>query len=140
MFSGSSLSFLALPEGVLQIGERAFKDCQKLDDLILPASLVTIGKEAFSGCCKLQAVVLPQGLTVLGAAAFANCGALTEITIPNIDPAGVFAGCPIATVYFYGTTEESQTYICPAFPYSSNVEIYCRDGIPIRKVHSISVF
>ena len=70
------------------IGERAFKDCQKLSNPIsIPKRVDTIGDEAFSGCYNLQGVVFSDPdesyLWVIGAKAFYNCKKLTSLLLPD---------------------------------------------------------
>jgi len=159
MFSNTGITSIKIPEGVIEIGENAFSNCKSLTEISFPSTLERIHNSAFSGCANiselnlpdnlkhignnafdglvlLQTLVLPQHLESIGESAFANCKNLSEISVPNLDIEGVFQKCNISTVFFYGTKDEAQTYICKVFPYSSNVQIYCTDGIPIRLVYS----
>ncbi|MBO4877701.1 MAG: leucine-rich repeat protein [Ruminococcus sp.] len=44
---GSNIEYIGMPEGVEEIGENAFKDCQYLSDICLPKSLEKIADNAF---------------------------------------------------------------------------------------------
>ena len=82
-FSGRNITGIQLPDTLIEIGEKAFADCEKLTAIELPEELQTIKWYAFGGCTNLEKVTLPEGLTTLGSAAFAHCTSLTEMTIPN---------------------------------------------------------
>ena len=53
-----------IPEGVLEIGNRAFADCTSLKSVTFPSTLTSIGVYAF-GNTGLQEVVLPENLKIL---------------------------------------------------------------------------
>lgn len=104
---------------VTAIGEKAFKDCDKLTGLIIPGSVTSIGASAFAGCTNLGAkimqstegtsgplkapirpdqttFVIPEGVTSIGAFAFKDCSSLTSISIPETVTSigdGAFSGC-----------------------------------------------
>lgn len=71
-----------IPDGIVEIGEGAFMNCEKLNRVSLPKSIQTIGKKAFYGCSKLSYVDWP-GYVKVEEAAFANCPKLK--TIINIE-------------------------------------------------------
>ena len=123
-----TLKNVQFPSTLQRIEKSAFSGCSAISMLTLPANLKFIGENAFDGLVLLREITLPSTLEEIGASAFANCTRLTEITVPNIKLNGVFKGCNIATIYFDGTKEEAQTYICKAFPYGSYVLIHCSDG------------
>lgn len=51
------LKNLILPNGIEEIGERAFYGCSALEAVVIPESMQKIGKEAFFMCPNLQTVV-----------------------------------------------------------------------------------
>jgi hypothetical protein len=63
-FSGcSNLSEVILSKNLLEIGERAFKDCSGLTNIsTIPNGVTYIGNEAFSGCASLNNIILPDNL------------------------------------------------------------------------------
>ncbi len=69
---------LTLPDGVVEIGERAACDSESLTEVHLPKSLTTIGEGAFRGCGKLTAIAIPQNVTFVGSYAFLGCDSLTD--------------------------------------------------------------
>ena len=86
---------LVIPDGVTGIGEDAFGDCSKLENIRIPKSVTSIGTFAFIGCSKLETICIPKSVTSIGMAAFASSG-LKSVVIPgsveNID-AYTFEGC-----------------------------------------------
>lgn len=89
-----------IPEGFTEIGANAFEGQSVIKKLVLPTTMQKIGDYAFRQCRRLEEVVI-QGtaLTSIGQYAFANCYSLnkininaatnTNLTIGNY----VFAGC-----------------------------------------------
>ncbi len=65
VFEGSNIFSVRLPEGLMQIGSRAFKNCKNLSELNLPGSLMLLGDEVFAGCEILE-VELPKKLRRIG--------------------------------------------------------------------------
>lgn len=75
------LEHVNLPEGVCNIGERAFAE-STLSRFESPGSLRSIRREAFAGCQSLREVNLAEGLREIESRAFAECTACTGIRIP----------------------------------------------------------
>ncbi|MDR2919833.1 MAG: leucine-rich repeat domain-containing protein [Tannerella sp.] len=75
-------SLVVVPEGVVAIGEGAFKGCASIEEIVLPASVMEVGKEAFKGCRKLKKINLPAGITSIGDYAFHRCHSLVNIKLP----------------------------------------------------------
>lgn len=47
---------LIIPEGVITIGESAFKDCSRLTSISIPASVKSIGASAFENCSSVNSI------------------------------------------------------------------------------------
>ena len=60
-FQGSTAECFVLPDGCVEIGERAFADCAKLRQVKIPASVTTIADNAFEGCGAGLVIVAPKG-------------------------------------------------------------------------------
>ena len=75
------LEHVDLPEGVCEIGERAFAE-SALRSFESPQSLQTICREAFADCQLLEEVRLADGLREIGGRAFAGCSACSNVDIP----------------------------------------------------------
>lgn len=85
-----------IPDGVTNIGERAFAKCINLKKVVIPNTVTTIGASAFSGCENLEEIVLSENLKKLNYRTFADCRRLKKIIIPDgIEELdwGVFSGC-----------------------------------------------
>ena len=101
-----SITSIEFPDGITEIGVRAFSDCTNLLYANIPDSVTAIGVNAFYGCTNLQEVILPSGLRIINAytfyknynlkrinipgsivrietGAFFQCNSLTNITLPN---------------------------------------------------------
>ncbi|MBQ7000685.1 MAG: leucine-rich repeat protein, partial [Oscillospiraceae bacterium] len=120
---------VVIEEGVTSIGDYAFYECWKLEEVSLPQSLEAIYKDAFYFCKSLKSVTIPDAVVLIssnafylcesmttldlgksvahiGESAFDCCRALTEVTIPasvsTID-AYAFRSCEgLETVTFEG--------------------------------------
>ena len=76
----SSLTTITLPEGLLEVGVRAFSSCG-LTSVSFNESLQSIGKEAFEGC-PLLSISLPNSLQSIGDGAFYGCSSLASVALP----------------------------------------------------------
>ena len=81
----SSVTDVAIPEGVTSIGARAFQECTNLKNVTFPSSIKTIEKWAFRGCVALESVDLSHlnNLEQIGNLAFDNCAALKTVKLPQ---------------------------------------------------------
>ncbi|MBQ4284344.1 MAG: leucine-rich repeat domain-containing protein [Lachnospira sp.] len=64
-----------LPEGVVEIGNNAFENCERLEEVICPKSLKKIGEEAFADCINLKKVTYGEAVEV-ASNAFRGCDGL----------------------------------------------------------------
>ena len=69
-------------EGVTQIGDSAFDNCENLSQLELPDSLKIIGDTAF-GATDIQTLELPAQLSKIGESAFNGVTSLCEVSFPE---------------------------------------------------------
>lgn len=106
VFNGNtSIESVTIPEGVISVASRCFRDASNLKTVSLPSTLQTIGTNAFTGtaietitipkgvikiesgvfwkCSKLKTVTLPSTLEEIGSSAFFQCGSLATITLPS---------------------------------------------------------
>ncbi len=94
--NGKEITDLIIPNGVTNIGERAFWRCTGLTSVVIPSSVTSIGETAFAACTGLTSIIIPEGVTSIGSSAFTGCSSLTSITIPeSVTSIGVpaFSGC-----------------------------------------------
>lgn len=57
-FMQDNFTEISLPEGLLEIGQRAFSDCRNLAEITIPESVRTLGSQSFSLCDSLERVVI----------------------------------------------------------------------------------
>ncbi len=81
--NNSKIKAVYMEEGVLDIGENAFQQCENLQTVMLPESLTSIGAYAFASCVRLQTVSILNNVTSIGNCAFRYCLNLEHITIPD---------------------------------------------------------
>ena len=78
--------YVVIPEGVTEIGERAFQDCRSLMSVEIPEGVTVIGNWAFSLCSSLTSVNIPESVKELGKGVFEGCTALKEWPISSEHP------------------------------------------------------
>lgn len=71
---------VVVPEGIVEIGAEAFKDCLTTESVILPDTLEAIGSMAFfaSG---VKSVKIPNGVETIGRMAFCCCRSLLTVAL-----------------------------------------------------------
>lgn len=72
---------VVIPEGVVEIGEKAFYG-SSVEEAVLPSTLRVIGERAFNCCENLSRINLPDGLEEIGALALAWTS-IEEVSIPD---------------------------------------------------------
>jgi hypothetical protein len=72
-----------IPNSVTSIGERAFYDCELLEEIIIPNSVKYIGWAAFDDCRSLKEIIIPNSIIDIGNYVFCYCVSLKSITIPD---------------------------------------------------------
>ena len=77
-FSYSSLTSVAIPDSITEIGVQAFYCCSSLTSVTIPDSLTEIGAQAFYYCSRLTSATIPDSVTTIGYGAFAECSNLRE--------------------------------------------------------------
>ncbi|MGN1194942.1 MAG: leucine-rich repeat domain-containing protein, partial [Acutalibacteraceae bacterium] len=93
-FAYTSVKSVEIPDGVTEISDFAFGNCNNLESINFSNNLKTIGNSAFALCRKLEKVSFPDSLEKIGDKAFCECG-FTKVTIPkNVKTIGVLPfGC-----------------------------------------------
>lgn len=76
-FNGSGIENIALPEGLLSIGD-SFQNCDSLTSITIPSSLVEMGS-AFRNCNNLETITFLGGGIYFSTNCFVDCKKLTEI-------------------------------------------------------------
>ena len=86
----------SMPESLKDFGAYVFYGCSSLKEIDMPASLSSMGAYAFYGCSLLTDVVIPTGIASIGNYAFEGCISLSEMYIPDgVKTVGTYAfsGC-----------------------------------------------
>lgn len=95
LFSGSGLQSIALPQGLVTVGEDTFYDCDALTDVTIPDSVRYMEDYCFRDCNSLTTLELSPNTKKLGWGMFQDSG-LQTITIPascTYTEDYVFSGC-----------------------------------------------
>lgn len=74
---------VVIPEGVTEIGNKAFHSCFYLESIEIPNGVTTIGNEAFTLCNSLRFIHIPNSVTSIGDGAFSWCESLQSVKIPD---------------------------------------------------------
>ncbi len=64
---------IAVPSGIRVIGEGAFKNCDKLEDIDFGTEVEILNKEAFRGCKSLKEIRLAKNIRKVDESAFRDC-------------------------------------------------------------------
>lgn len=70
---------VVLTGGITKIGEAAFYDCDRLEEIDFGGSLVEIGEQAFYGCDDLTVIHLPATFRKFGKECFRACNSLQRV-------------------------------------------------------------
>ena len=82
-YKGKLPSYLVVPDGVKEIGLRAFSGCLGIETIAIPDSVKWIERFAFEECVNLYSVSLPANGIQLHADAFEKCLSLKKLDIPQ---------------------------------------------------------
>jgi len=109
-FSCSGLKSIRIPESVTSIGNSAFWLCSDLTSINIPEKVTSLEDSVLYGCSSLSSIIIPANVTIIKDRAFMNCSSLTSITLyPTNPPALIwgtyspFQGCPYALTIYVPT-------------------------------------
>ena len=91
-----------VPDGVTEIGERAFWRIPCLEDVTILEGVTVIGEQAFYECPALESVAIPDTVLEMKYGAFCKCTSLKSVVIPG----GSVGGCA-----FYGCSSLSSVTV-----------------------------
>ncbi len=83
VFYGADIENLTISQGVKYIGDYAFYDCNKINEITIPDSVTYLGAHSFSSCEGAESLTIGEGVTTIGAYAFAGCSGLTNVKISD---------------------------------------------------------
>ena len=72
-----------MPDSVRIIGDSAFANCEKLENVHFSNSLSIICDSAFAGCESIQKLTLPKSVFIIGKEAFSCCRGLKKLILPQ---------------------------------------------------------
>jgi hypothetical protein len=84
-----------IPETVLEIGDFAFYDCTKINNITIPSSVTKIGSSCFEFCNNIETIYF-NSINLTGQKVFSNLTRLKNIFLGdkvNSLPEGTFLGC-----------------------------------------------
>ena len=79
------LKNIAISNDIVKIGDSAFEGCKTLTRVIMDASVESIGKRAFAGCTGLENVYMGSYINSVGADAFKGCENIKKVNISNME-------------------------------------------------------
>ena len=109
----STSKHIEIPNGVIEIGEKAFVFCKLINTVEIPDSVKRIEDFAFSGCESLKYMSIPQGVISIGDYAFSGCVSLQDISINSTNihiGEDVFRGCS-SLKHIYVLQGEKEKYV-----------------------------
>lgn len=57
-FANSTVKTVIFEEGIIEIGDNAFRNCKNLEEIILPSTIKVIGTSAFEGCTNVKRIII----------------------------------------------------------------------------------
>lgn len=92
-FAGSDITSISLPEGLLEIGYEAFRQCYSLTTIVIPASVLHIAGKAFLFCFNLSSLSFKaQTKPIIGSYAFGK----TKVEVKGVST-GIPSNMPVPT-------------------------------------------
>ena len=84
-FEGTAIAGqLSFTNSITTIGDNAFKNCTKLEEVNLDFSGITrIGTDTFNNCFKMHDIYLPSTVESIGTSAFQSCSSFEFVHIPS---------------------------------------------------------
>lgn len=79
--AGLTDAVYSVPDGILEIGDRAFLGNTTLIEIRIPDSVTKIGIEAFRKCSALETIWIPDSVTELGDGSLSICENLTTVRL-----------------------------------------------------------
>ncbi len=87
-----SIENVTISDSTYEIGNYAFYACNNLEAIVIPNSVKTIGNNAFEGCAKLKCIDIPSSVSTIGGYAFKNCIGIQSLTLAEgVSEIGEFA-------------------------------------------------
>ncbi len=112
----SDMECFEIPNGITEIGYKAFYNCTELKSISMPDTVKTIDTLAFGYCKKLHTINLSNNLEKIGYRAFGNCESLIQMDLPDtlkVIESSAFADCTsLTSIVFPDNLEVIENGIC----------------------------
>ena len=95
-FGNKRLRSVRIPDTVMKISSFAFAECEALESVEMGENIKRIGEHAFEKCSNLKEMILPDSVRSVQDAAFQDCSGLSRVRLPGQLMSlsnRVFAGC-----------------------------------------------
>ena len=106
----TDITSFVVPDNILTIGNAAFYNCEKLEEIKLNKNLETIGSKVFAYCFNLKNIEIPDKVKRIDKGTFCGCSKLESISIGknlNYIEEQAFENCgKLKNIYFRGNFEE----------------------------------
>ena len=79
--NGEEIRDFVIPEGILSIGNYAFRGCSGLSSISIPNTVTSIGDDAFLQCTGLASICIPNSVQTIGSQCFWECSNMTSLII-----------------------------------------------------------
>lgn len=126
-FSKSDVTKVTLGANITQIQDRAFRDCDLLEEIVFNDKVFYISYYAFYGCDALESVTIPVNVTQIDYEAFKDCGALTQFNFEERNGASLDLGSYAidgTNIEVYYHPEEISTNVKNLMNYSDHIMYY----------------
>jgi hypothetical protein len=135
-YNCQSLESVSISSSVSSIDKSAFYQCKNLKEIELPDSLKTIEDLAFYNT-SIESIYIPDSVETIGSSAFSNCKSLNYISLPKSVKLSVGSSCSFnffasgAKVYYRGSLNDYLQLDWGMNAFSNNIdfEFYTNDCI-----------
>lgn len=130
----ADITSFVIPNHIITIGNAAFYDCEKLEEIKLNKNLETIGSNVFAYCFSLKNIEIPDKVKKIGKGTFRGCSKLESISIGknlNYIAEQAFKNCgKLKNIYFRGNFEEFDCRIVLSGNnyFLFNITLHCLNG------------
>lgn len=83
LLKGVKRGRLVLPQGMKQVNDRLFENCDQLEEVVVPGTVKKIGVRAFAKCSRLKRITLEEGVEELQSNVFTDCSQLASLRLPE---------------------------------------------------------
>lgn len=82
-FENRNAVIIDIPNTVVRLASKCFKECSNLERVIFRGGLKYIGDNCFDGCTSLREIKIPYGVERIGSYSFRGCERLSKVELPS---------------------------------------------------------